>query len=290
MDRAEVKDLLKRRLRLEVARFCRRDHRLWKKPIVQTLRELRDTSTRAVLFGGTLRSLLASRLFDRKPGRPRDVDIVVSGTTVDDLKEVFREIVTRETRFGGLQLRRVDWQFDLWPLHATWAFVRDDVENPEFSFLPETTFFNMEAIAVDVWAEPGKPRRIYSGNDQFFDGLISETLEVNREENPFPELCVVRALTMASKLRFDLGPRLTAYVAQVGRSMEPDQLEDIQRAHYGGVRREGVALRDWIRLIGEHNSKDQSSTFRLPIARQRELWPRRSGRLHVHVSLLNGRT
>src|SRR4051812_48642791 len=60
--------------------------------------------------------------------------------------------------------------------------------------LPETTFFNLEAIAVDVWPQIGKARSIYSGDDQFFEGIITRTLELNRPENPFPGLCIVRSL------------------------------------------------------------------------------------------------
>ncbi len=165
MDNATSKTALKKRLLAEVARFCQDDGRLWKKPIVRTLRELRDTATQAVFFGGTLRSLLVSRVYRLRPGRPRDVDIVVAGATIERLRERFEEIVSRETRFGGLQLRRRDWQFDIWPLDRTWAFVRDAAP-AVFSALPSTTFFNLEAIAVEIWARPG-------AQDRSFQAMIS---------------------------------------------------------------------------------------------------------------------
>jgi hypothetical protein len=262
---------LQRRLLAEVALLYRSDSRRWKMPIVETLRELRSINLQAVLFGGTLRSLLVPRLLQNKPGRPRDIDIVVAGATVNTLRDHFESIVARETRFGGLQLRRRDWHFDVWPLQATWAFINDSVEHPDFSALPSTTFFNLEAIAVEVWPQPGHARRIFSGDGQFFNGLIQQTLEINREENPFPGLCVVRALVMATSLDFKLGPRLIRYVADHGSRLRDDELEHIQRAHYGQVRICASTMRSWIELLVDAQMKGSSQSYRLPIARQLEL-------------------
>lgn len=268
-----TKELLKKRLRQEVARLYERDSRQWKKPIVEILREIHEANAKAVFFGGTLRSLLVSRIFNRRPGRPRDIDIVVAGSSIEALKEMFRERIARETRFGGLQLRHWDWQFDVWPLGKTWAFVEDSVENPEFAALPETTFFNLEAIAVDVWPVPGHPREIYAGNEQFFDGLLSRTLEINREENPYPELCVVRALVLASSIDFLIGHRLAAYIANHGSTMVISDFEDIQRKHYGGTRQNSKTLKEWVGRVAEQHEVDGRSPVRLPIYRQQTFWP-----------------
>lgn len=273
MERKAAMELLKSRLRAEVARFYKRDGRLWKQPIVDTLRELQETNARAVFFGGTLRSLLASRMFCHKAGRPRDVDIVVSGALIEDLRERFEEIISRTTRFGGLQLQRLGWQFDVWPLDRTWAFVNDAVVDPEFEHLPSTTFFNLEAIAVEVWASPGKPRAIYSGDDQFFEGLMDRVLEINREENPYPELCVVRALVMSSGLEFQIGPRLAKYVVDHGEVMTQADLAEVQRHHYGSLRREPSQLKSWIEHIANAITETSEGPIRLPLSRQQHLWP-----------------
>jgi hypothetical protein len=79
MDNEKIKQALKRKLLSEVAWLYEHDRRRWKAPIVQTVRELQETGVAAVFFGGTLRSLLLSRLLRRKPGRPRDIDIVITG-------------------------------------------------------------------------------------------------------------------------------------------------------------------------------------------------------------------
>src|SRR5205823_2395036 len=136
-----------------------------------------------------------------------------------------------------------------WPLAQTWAFVQDAIAVPTFAALPSTTFFNLEAIAVEVWAPPGRARRLYSGNDQFFEGLLSRTLEINREENPFPDLCVVRGLIMSADLNFRIGPGLARYIALHGRHLTPRDLDDIQQRHYGRHRCHGETLRKWIDLV-----------------------------------------
>lgn len=286
MESKDAKELLKRRLRQEVARFYERDNRLWKMPVVEMLRELQEANARAVFFGGTLRSLLVSRLFDGRPGRPRDVDIVVSGSSVDSVKELFRERIARETRFGGLQLRHWDWQFDVWPLSKTWAFVNASVLNPEFAALPETTFFNLEAIAVDVWALPGRSREIYSGSDQFFDGVLNRTLEINREENPYPELCVVRALVIAASLDFRVGPRLAAYIVRNGERLTIRDLDEVQAKHYGQRRQDSAALREWIAFVSDRLSHNASEAIRLPLFRQLEFWPESEEQETVRVHAL----
>lgn len=278
MDKEAIKAQLKECLLRDVNYLCRRADRLWAEPIVRTLRDLRETETKAVFFGGTLRSLMLARLelansrCGWKRRRPRDVDIVVDGTTIDALRERFKALVSRETRFGGLQLQRMKLHFDLWPLQSTWAFVQERCPNPAFAALPRTTFFNLEAIAADVWAEPGHTRMIYSGDDQFFDGLISQTLEVNREDNPFPSLCVVRALSMASSLRFAIGPLLARYLASHGPLISNKELEDVQRKHYGKLRFTGQALRELIDYIRNSLEIDCNSAVKLPQHNQLTFW------------------
>ncbi len=266
--------LLKRALLKDVAYLCRHVDRQWNEPIVKTLRDIREAGTPAVFFGGTLRSLLISRLFENRLGRPRDVDVVVAGTTVEKLKQRLGRNHMRETRFGGLRFERMQWQFDVWPLNRTWAFVQDEVVNPDFAALPRTTFLNLEAIAVDVWPRtPGCARRIFSGDDQFFEGILSRTLELNREENPYPALCVVRSLLLAAKLDFFIGPRLAEYLSLHGSSVSKNELDDVQRKHYGTIRYDGNTLKRWIAGITDTIHSESRSAIKLPRTRQLRFWP-----------------
>ena len=236
---------LKAMLLHEVADFCGR-----LRPLLthasQFAQAAQRNRWRAVFFGGTLRSLLVARRFYHSTGRPRDVDVVIEGVAVHELRALLHSLVSRETRFGGLQLRRDDWLFDLWPLDRTWAFTQEGGGNPEFARLPATTFLNVEAVAVDVWTEGTRERAIYSGDDQFFRAILDRVVEVNREDNPFPELCVVRSLVMTSDLGFRVGPRLADYIAARGPAISEVEFERIQYKHYGHVRIPGDRMSRWI--------------------------------------------
>lgn len=258
-------ELLKALLKREVEVFCRRHDPLWE-AISDTVKTIRQHNWRAVFFGGTLRSLLMSRLVHRREGRPRDIDIVIQGPPLEILRELLQQLIVRETRFGGLQLRRAEWLFDVWPLEQTWAIMKDRVGHPDFAYLPRTTFLNIEAAAIDVWPPPGQERQIYSGDDQFFRAIIDQVVEVNRAENPFPELCVVRSLVITSELGFRMGPRLVRYIAQHGPAIPVPDLEAIQEKHYGQVRVEGATLREWIRFVSGSLEGGSEDGIQLPVS------------------------
>lgn len=277
---------LKRKLLEEVKSLFHRNGSVWKEPILDVLHDLRRSRVRAVLFGGTLRSLLVSRIFHGKPGRPRDIDVVVSGVPLACLEKKFANIVARRTRFGGLQLRRGAWQFDLWPVTETWAFKNCNKSGPaSFSELPSTTPFNLEAIAVEAWTRGGKPRTLFSGNDQFFEGIINRTIELNRSDSPFPELTVVRAIVMASELRFKIGPRLASYIRDAAAAINRDVVERVQASHYGYPRIESRTLLEFVGIVARQASNGNGCE--VPPAGQLHLWPEGAEtsytRLHVRA-------
>ncbi|HEY7307829.1 MAG TPA: hypothetical protein VH643_00580 [Gemmataceae bacterium] len=261
-------ELLKGMMREEVDTFSRRLEAHWE-AVSEVLETIRLHKWRAVLFGGTPRSLLISRLVHHRAGRPRDVDIVIQGPPLEILRHLFEKLIARETRFGGLQLRRAEWLFDVWPLERTWAIVEDGVGQPSFSYLPHTTFLNVEAVAVDLWGTPGQEREIYSGDDQFFRAIIDRVVEVNRVENPFPHLCVVRSLVMTHELAFRIGPRLARYIADHGPTIPNEELEQVQEKHYGHVRVPGPLLREWIRFVHDFLDAGTERDLRLPVDPER---------------------
>lgn len=273
MDRAIAKARLKEQLRHDVASLYHRDGRKWNKPIAETLRRLREANVRAVFFGGTLRSLILSRLQRGRFGRPRDVDIVVTGATVEKLRQHFLGSIRRETRFGGLQLEQLAWQFDVWPLEQTWAFKTSGDLVPHFSQLPFTTFFNLEAIAVDAWAPPGQARAIYSGDDRFFDGVLDQVLEINREENPFPVLCVVRSLVFSWTTGFAIGPRLAQFLKQHATVVSDEELVDVQLKHYGRERLDRDQMRRWLDQIASSVAASPGEAVKLVRPTQMTFWP-----------------
>jgi hypothetical protein len=263
---------LKRVLRADISRFCRPALGSIRAPIASVLDRLKQLKTGAVFFGGTPRSLLVSRISSNQLGTPRDIDIVVHGASIDCLRDHLASYIERETRFGGLKLQHGTWQFDVWPLDQTWALKVRHVRWPGFSDLPRTTVFNLEAVAVDAWTAPGQPRRIYSGDDQFFHGVLNKLLELNDAANPFPELTVVRALVLARSLAYRIGPRLASYIARQGSDLTPETLTSIQREHYGRERCDGGRLAQWIAYVGCVAARNPEAPVCLPVERQRDLW------------------
>ena len=159
----------------------------------------------------------------------------------------------------------------MWPVGETWAF-REDLSGSAAGFaeLPSTTPFNLEAIAVEAWPYNGGPRTIFSGNDQFFEGILSKTVELNRIDNPFPELTVVRALVLASELRFKIGPRLANYIGVIGPSMSEEVVEQIQASHYGYARIASCTLHKLIEMVAQLSPDGKGCE--LPMMGQLPLW------------------
>ena len=218
------------------------------------------------------------------PGaRIRDVDIVVAGATVADIATVFRDSVRRRTRFGGVSLNVQGWRFDIWPLEQTWAFREGILPRSDISELPKSTFLNVEAVAVDL--EHEGTRNVYEHG--FFQGITKRVVEINLEDNPHPDLCIVRSLFIAARLGFSIGPRLVRYVAKHSSVYTMAELLQVQRSHYGGVKHGPDELQLWLAGIRRHASKSGDETFslRAPAWEQLDFW---SGTNWEFLTDLNG--
>lgn len=207
----------------------------------------------AVLFGGTLRDLMA--LGER--ARPRDLDLVLDTPLADDLASTGVE--SRFNRFGGCRLRDMEYEIDLWPLARTWAFCALGVGSRDFTDLPRTTFLNVEAMAVRLGASE---RRLGPWDETFFRGFLDQTVEVNLEDNPNPLGCVVRSLVTTHRLGFSMGPKLVSYFHRhtLGRYLE--ELIDFQMSHYGHVILSLGQLAVIRQSVKEHLRTSRSAPFR----------------------------
>lgn len=228
------------------------------------------------LFGGMPRDIAISGPFSL----PRDVDIVVGDASTDDIGEVFSDFVQRRNRFGGFSLYIDDWHIDIWPLERTWAFLYHWASEASIADLPKTTFLNVEAIAVELKTVPGRPRHIYEHG--FFEAVNNRVVEINFEENPYPDFCIIRSLLVATKLRFSLGWRLVRYIDYHAQQYDVGELVDIQRKHYGSVRADEGRLALWLSEIRRHAIRRRRDPLRLFIYGgygQYELWE------HVQLGL-----
>jgi hypothetical protein len=216
-----------------------------------------------LLFGGTLRDLCVTW-----SAAPRDLDFVVPGASVEELRAAFANHIERQTRFGGLRLRIGALPVDIWPLEKTWAFAQALVPGRDPEDLTRTTFLSVEAIVVEVQTRPGRPRQFYSGG--FFESFASSVLEINLRENPYPALCVVRTLRTARKLGFSIGPQLATYLVDYCARLPMEKLEEAQLSHYGRV----CFSRDtiWTDIKAIKQQKAEGRTIvRLPQPIQRKL-------------------
>ena len=171
----------------------------------------------AYIVGGTLRDLMLDR-----PAKflPRDIDLVVVGPTQSEMEAVFEDLQVRRTRFGGLHLVKPfeygsslatvkrDLIFDEWRLADTWGLRAQGLE-PTIRNFVKTPFLNIDSVAIELFPIKGRRTLVEVG---FFDSLLTQTLDINYEPNPFPLLCVVRSLVLAVKLNFALSNRLACFV------------------------------------------------------------------------------
>jgi hypothetical protein len=199
------------------------------------LGRIERAGARAFFFGGLLRHLLLRPIYEQ----PRDVDLVIDCKSNDELARLLSDLPTKVNRFGGVRVLTTI-PIDIWALRETWAFKSGfcpvSAEN-----LPRTTFFNVEAVVASLDLGSHHRRDVYSAG--FFQGLDSKTLEVNLAANPFPALCIARAMVLATTLDFWIGRTLAEYIVRETSMLSSEELEQIQRTHYGDVRLSAKSVR-----------------------------------------------
>lgn len=175
------------------------------------------------IFGGVIRDLVI--LADMK--MIRDIDIVVSVASDDELLSIFGNVPSRRTRFGGFHCLLDGLQLDVWSLGGTWAF-REGLLEPHVRNLPRSAFLSIDAVAVSLAA-----REIYE--DRFFESIERKTIDIVLEKNPFPALCVLRSLVLRRKYNFLFSDSLRSYIREFWNTNENPlrALSEIQISHYG---------------------------------------------------------
>lgn len=228
----------------------------------------------AYLVGGTVRDLVLSPRCDRAI-QPRDIDLVVIGASVDELKQVFQDLYLRTTRFRGLHLadpKPGGWKilFDIWPLEETWGFSANTHLSRCIENFPQLPFLNLDTAAIEITARQRRATLFELG---FLSGINGRILEVNFEPNPFPELCIVRSLLMAAKLNFSLGPRLASYIGNHARRTSVNDMMQAQLSHYGKYRCTVGELSSWLSRV-ERATSEGAVPVNIPANSQRqlELW------------------
>ena len=109
----------------------------------------------------------------------------------------------------------------------------------------------------------------------FFEAIKSKTLDINLEENPFPELAAIRTLITAYKLNYALSRRLARYVIHYTNRTPFEQLVHIQFSHYGFARFDTNIIHNWVSAV--RNQVGTQSVVRIPSVKPTQilLWSER---------------
>lgn len=219
-------EALKKTLRNNLSEFLNYRSAWRYHPVYGALRTIHQCGVSTFLCGGAVRDIL---LHGHK-SVPRDLDIILAYPSENKVESLLKTYKSRRTKFGGISLKVLDWNLDIWPLMETWAFKEQLVRGICFANFPKTTFLNIDAIVIELFTKRGRTRKIYSKG--FFKAILNKTLDINFEENPYPAVCIVKSLASALRLRFRLSRRLAEYVVKHSERIDAEELADIYRKRY----------------------------------------------------------
>lgn len=258
-------DAISRRIRHRLRLLLRR-RRGRRNPVADFFDRLGEVGAAGFLFGGAPRDLLLA-----PPGkRPRDLDIVVTGLDPSEAEDLFGHYCVGRTRYGGYRLLVGDWPVDVWTVDSTWAIRTHALFFTNgFQDLPRTTFLNIEAVLVSISPGSHGTHDIVDGG--FYEAVRSRRLELNFEPTVSVELCVARALYVATKLNFKIGPRLSRYLSRARQTSSIDAVIAAQMSHYGRIRLERSELdRLWAHVVTA-SLEGNGEPIELPLKREVQL-------------------
>lgn len=143
----------------------------------------------SMVLGGAVR--------DWTLGKPyRDIDIVIDcpASNLEWLKDKYK---AEKNRFKGYYLSVSGVEFDVWALDTTWALRNEKSLDRSLDKVPSTVFLTMDAIGYRL-----DTKEIIDGG--FASTFESKQLDIVFEPNPFPFMCVTRALL--GLVKYDLRP------------------------------------------------------------------------------------
>ena len=239
-------------LRKRLSRFINSRPK-WRDQLDDVLLKFHDLADSVYLCGGAIREFLLNDAF-----QPRDIDLIVEDVDLKDLKGLFPVENVQINRFGGLTVVWQNWKIDVWPVSCTMAFTHKVFSNYDIDDYTKSTFLNLDAVAVQLFSTPGKKRKLYENG--FFDAILTKTIEVNFEESPFPELCIVRSLQLARKYRFAIGPMLAEYISNRLEETNLKELEKVDRSRSLAPHFDLERYAAYIETIGKQltDNKEQS--------------------------------
>jgi nucleoside-specific outer membrane channel protein Tsx len=178
--------------------------------------------TDSYIFGGVIVDFL------NRDSNHRDIDIVVECLTEDHLEELKKYQFQRNS-FGGFKIKIDNLNIDLWLLKKTWAITRNNYLNFDlYKLLPSTSFFSSTAIIYSI-----REKKLYY-KDSFIQFIENKKIDIIFEDNPYPELCIVKSYQYYLQ-KYKFSTQLVDYIVK-NFPRRQSSLEQIQIKHYGFIK------------------------------------------------------
>lgn len=177
-----------------------------------------------LLFGGSVREFFNSNF----EVIPRDFDIVVNSNH-KNFERCFRGIPFKKNRFDGYKINVDGLIFDIWDLSSTWAFKEKKISDVRKENLPKTVFLNYDSIVYNL-----RTGDLY--DEGYFKAKKDKLLDIVLEENPFPELNILRSFVFNKRDKMSYSDGLLSYISDWCRKNNGHEVElllNAQNKHYG---------------------------------------------------------
>ena len=203
--------------------------------IVSELDELAQSRQKVYIFSGVIRDF-----FLQLDSVSRDIDIVISGKSLDNIME---DDVRVTNQFGGAKIKKEGLTIDMWCLSNTWGIKRKKANSTPDELI-KTSFFNFSAILYDY-----RKHRFIVGDD-FLKFINSRELDYVYEDNPYPALCVVNTLYYSRKFNCGISDRLKRWIKQYATGTMFPNYAEVQKGHFGEVLFDNQTIEEFIKSIG----------------------------------------
>lgn len=154
---------------------------------------------RVAVIGGLVRDFAR----EGRSGFHSDVDLVIDAPK-HEVTQLALDLNAVPNRFGGYGYQDGLWKIDFWALETTWGKKHVSVNSLEDVI--ESTFFDWDAIAYDLWE-----RKVIC-KDDYLDKIKKRKMEINLLPNPSPMGNLVRAVRRLVLWHVEPGPELRDFI------------------------------------------------------------------------------
>lgn len=191
-------------------------------PALGELRTFVEANILSVGKAGILGGLIRELARVGRVGFRSDVDLVIDAPATD-VRKLAKSLDAARNRFGGFSHRHKLWKIDFWALETTWALKQELVTISKLSDVTKCTFFNCDAIFLDLVTF-----RVHADR-QYISQLRSKILEINLLPNPSPEGNLVRAVRRLLYWDYLPGPELKHFIIE---RLDREQLRRLIETEY----------------------------------------------------------